>query len=202
VRWAERNEDPKPAALQEEERSAVRQNSKLNQITADQNSMRCYIFTLDGRIPNAQEIDCSNAEEASQLSTAAVANDPVEVWCGPRGLARFEPERKRARPLSRLCELLTLAERRGPAPSRSQQRSIPWLLTPRCLPFAFGLSRPAKLQQTSFCHMILDTFAPLSVAPSIRFAKERPPFRGCREALRKTPNRDHEDDREIAGGTD
>jgi hypothetical protein len=76
--------------------------------------MRCYIFTLDGcgRTLNAQEIDCNNAEEALQLGSAAVANDPVEVWCGPRRLARFEPERRRSRPLSRLRELLSGVERR------------------------------------------------------------------------------------------
>lgn len=44
------------------------------------NSMRCYLFTLDdcGSTLNAQEIDCNNAEEALQLGSAAVANDPVE----------------------------------------------------------------------------------------------------------------------------
>jgi hypothetical protein len=41
-----------------------------------------------------------------------VANDPVEVWCGPRRLARFEPERRQERPLSRLRERLIVAERR------------------------------------------------------------------------------------------
>jgi hypothetical protein len=76
--------------------------------------MRCHIFTLDdcGRTLNAQEIDCNNAEEALQLGSAALANHPVEVWCGPRRLARFEPERRRARPLPRLRELLSVVERR------------------------------------------------------------------------------------------
>jgi hypothetical protein len=76
--------------------------------------MRCYLFTLDdcGRALNAQEIDCNNTEEALQLGSAAVANDPVEVWCGPRRLARFEPERRQERPLSRLRERLIVAERR------------------------------------------------------------------------------------------
>src|SRR5438105_14121965 len=72
--------------------------------------MRCYILTLDdcGRTQNAQEIDCDNAEEALQLGSAAVANEPVEVWCGPRRLTRFEPER----PPSRVRERLVVAERR------------------------------------------------------------------------------------------
>jgi hypothetical protein len=76
--------------------------------------MRCYLFTLDdcGSALNAQEIDCNNTEEALQLGSAAVANDPVEVWCGPRRLARFEPERRQERPLSRLRERLIVAERR------------------------------------------------------------------------------------------
>ncbi|UFW43423.1 hypothetical protein [Bradyrhizobium sp. WSM471] len=76
--------------------------------------MRCHIFTLDdcGGILNAQEIDCINAEEALQLGSAAAAVDPVEVWCGPRRLARFEPERRQERPISRLHELLIVAERR------------------------------------------------------------------------------------------
>ena len=71
--------------------------------------MRCHIFTLDncGRTLNAQEIDCNNAEEAVQLGSAAVANDPVEVWYGPRRLALFEPGRRRERPLSRLRERLS-----------------------------------------------------------------------------------------------
>ena len=76
--------------------------------------MRCYLSTLDdcGSTLNAQEIDCNSAEEALQLGSAAVANDPVEVWCGPRRLARFEPERRQERPLSRLRERLIVAERR------------------------------------------------------------------------------------------
>jgi hypothetical protein len=76
--------------------------------------MRCYLFTLDdcGRTLNAREIDCNNTEEALQLGSAAVANDPVEVWCGPRRLARFEPEQRQERPLSRLRERLIVAERR------------------------------------------------------------------------------------------
>jgi hypothetical protein len=76
--------------------------------------MRCHLFTLDdcGRTLSAQEIDCSSAEEALQLGSAAVANDPVEIWCGPRRLARFEPERRQERPLSRLRERLIVAERR------------------------------------------------------------------------------------------
>ena len=76
--------------------------------------MRCYIFTLDdcGKALDAREIDCNNAEDALQLGSAAVANDPVEVWCGPRRLARFEPEWRQERPLSRLRERLIVAERR------------------------------------------------------------------------------------------
>jgi hypothetical protein len=76
--------------------------------------MRCSIFALDdyGRTLNAQAIDCNNAAEALQLGSAAVANDPIEVWCGPRRLARFEPDRRQERPLSRLCEHLIVAERR------------------------------------------------------------------------------------------
>lgn len=41
-----------------------------------------------------------------------MANDPVELWCGARRLARLEPERKQERPLSRLHERFRLAERR------------------------------------------------------------------------------------------
>lgn len=76
--------------------------------------MRCYLFILDdcGRALNAQEIDCNNAEEALQLGSAAVANDFVEVWCGPRRLARFEPERRQERPISRMRARLIVAERR------------------------------------------------------------------------------------------
>ncbi|MCK1406788.1 hypothetical protein [Bradyrhizobium sp. 76] len=76
--------------------------------------MRCYIFTLDdcGRTLEAQEIDCNSAEEALQLGSAAVATDPIEVWCGPRRLARFEPEPPQERPLSRLHKRLVVAERR------------------------------------------------------------------------------------------
>lgn len=76
--------------------------------------MRCYLFTLDdcGSTLNAQEIDCNNVEEALQLGSPAVANHPVEVWCGPRCFARFEPERRRSRPLPRLYKLLSVVERR------------------------------------------------------------------------------------------
>ncbi|WP_409192591.1 hypothetical protein [Bradyrhizobium sp. RDM4] len=76
--------------------------------------MRCYIFTLDdcGRTLNAQEIDCNSAEEALQLGSAAVADDPVEVWCGARRLARFEPDPSQRRPIPRLRKRLIIAERR------------------------------------------------------------------------------------------
>jgi hypothetical protein len=76
--------------------------------------MRCYIFTLDGwgKTLDVQEIECVSAEEALQFGSAGVANQLIEVWCGPRRLGRFEPERRQARPLPRLGALLTLAERR------------------------------------------------------------------------------------------
>jgi hypothetical protein len=76
--------------------------------------MRCYIFTLDdcGRTLNAQEIDCDSAEEALQLGSAAVADVPVEVWCGRRRLGRFEPDRSQMRPIPRLRKRLLIAERR------------------------------------------------------------------------------------------
>ena len=61
---------------------------------------------------NAQEIDCNSAEEALQLGSAAVADDPVEVWCGPRRFARFEPDRSQTRPIPRLRKRLIVAERR------------------------------------------------------------------------------------------
>jgi hypothetical protein len=98
--------------MPKKERLGLHRNSRLN--NQRETSMRCYIFTLDdcGRTLKAQEIDCNNAEEALQLGSAAVANDPVEVWCGPRRLARFEPERRQERPLSRLRERLIVAERR------------------------------------------------------------------------------------------
>lgn len=76
--------------------------------------MRCYLFILDdcGRALNTQEIDCNSAEDALQLGSAAVANELVEVWCGPRRLARFEPERRQDRPLSRMRARLIVVERR------------------------------------------------------------------------------------------
>lgn len=76
--------------------------------------MRCHIFTLDdwGRTLDVQEVDCGSTEEALQLGSAAVINEAIEVWCGPRRLGRFEPERMQARLLARLRELLTLAEHR------------------------------------------------------------------------------------------
>ncbi|MCK1409400.1 hypothetical protein [Bradyrhizobium sp. 76] len=76
--------------------------------------MLCYIFTLDdwGKTLDVQEIECGSAEEALQLGSAGVAHQPTEVWCGPRRLGRFEPERRQAGPLPRLRALLTLAERR------------------------------------------------------------------------------------------
>ncbi|MGY4371834.1 hypothetical protein ACVW1A_007899 [Bradyrhizobium sp. LB1.3] len=50
--------------------------------------MRCYIFTLDywGKTLDVQEIECGSAEEALQLGSAGVANEPIEVWCGPRSV--------------------------------------------------------------------------------------------------------------------
>ncbi|MET4296939.1 hypothetical protein ABIB06_007704 [Bradyrhizobium sp. LB8.2] len=76
--------------------------------------MRCHIFTRDdwGKTLDVQETECGSPEEALQLGSAGVANQPTEVWCGPRRLGRFEPERSQGRPLPRLHALLTLAERR------------------------------------------------------------------------------------------
>jgi hypothetical protein len=122
-------------------------------------AMRCYIFTLDdrGRTLNAQEIDCNNAEEALQLGSAAVANDPVEVWCGPRRLARFEQERRQERPLSRLRERLIVAECRlneGEQHISQQERVVAQLKRKgRDLALAFSIldtlieTRKAHLQE-------------------------------------------------------
>jgi hypothetical protein len=117
--------------------------------------MRCYIFTLDdcGSTLNAHEIDCNNAEEALQLGSAAVANDPVEVWCGPRRLARFESGRRQDRPLSRLGERLIVAERylrEGEQLISQQERVIAHLKREgRDLALAFSildvLMRPRRL---------------------------------------------------------
>jgi uncharacterized coiled-coil protein SlyX len=76
-------------------------------------AMRCLIFAINdwGSTLDAQAIDCISAEEALQLGSAAVEDDPVEVWCGSRRLARFEPDR-RVRPFPRLRERLIKVERR------------------------------------------------------------------------------------------
>jgi hypothetical protein len=77
------------------------------------NAMRCLIFAIDdwGSTLGAQAIDCISAEEALQLGSATVEDNPVEVWCGPRRLARFEPDR-RVRPIPRLRKRLIKVERR------------------------------------------------------------------------------------------
>jgi hypothetical protein len=77
------------------------------------NAMRCLIFAIDdwGSTLGAQAIDCISAEEALQLGSATVEDNPVEVWCGPRRLARFEPDRRRMRPIPRLRMRLIKVER-------------------------------------------------------------------------------------------
>jgi uncharacterized coiled-coil protein SlyX len=77
-------------------------------------AMRCLIFAIDdwGSTLDAQAIDCISAEEALQLGSAAVEDDPVEVWCGPRRLARFEPDWRRMPPIPRLRKRLIRVERR------------------------------------------------------------------------------------------
>ena len=119
--------------------------------------MRCHIFTVDdyGRTLNAQEIDCNNAEEAAQLSSAAVANDPVEVWCGPRRLARFEPERRWERPLSRLRAGLFVAERhlREGEQHISQQERVIAQLKRAGRDLAFALSVLDTLIETQKAHL-------------------------------------------------
>ena len=76
--------------------------------------MRCLIFAINdwGSTLDAQAIDCISAEEALQLGSAAVEDDPVEVWCGSRRLARFEPDRGQMRPIPRLRNRLIKVERR------------------------------------------------------------------------------------------
>jgi hypothetical protein len=58
--------------------------------------MRCYIFTLDGwgKTLDVQEIECGSPEEALQLGSAGVANEPIEVWCGPRSVGLSQSEGK------------------------------------------------------------------------------------------------------------
>ncbi|WP_156163269.1 MULTISPECIES: hypothetical protein [unclassified Bradyrhizobium] len=102
--------------MPKKERLGLRRNSRLN--NQRETSMRCYIFTLDdcGRTLKAQEIDCNNAEEALQLGSAAVANDPVEVLIRPpydEWSAALDPRRSRRRALKPAMEMTLSRKGRG-----------------------------------------------------------------------------------------
>lgn len=118
--------------------------------------MRCHIFTLDdwGRTLDVQEVECS-AEEALQLGSAAMVNDAIEVWSGPRRLGRFEPERRAARPLPRLRELLTVTERRIQEGEQhiSQQEAVIAQLKRQGRELAMALSILDTLIETQKVHL-------------------------------------------------
>ena len=51
------------------------------------------IYVLD-EVGNALSIDlveCATEEDARAKAAALVDEHPIELWCGPRRVARFEP---------------------------------------------------------------------------------------------------------------
>jgi hypothetical protein len=52
---------------------------------------RAYVFSLEGHIISREEFICANEQEARARAMAMVADKSIELWEGPRLIARFNP---------------------------------------------------------------------------------------------------------------
>ena len=57
-----------------------------------------FRLTREGQVIDASEMYCSE-EEAKERARELAIDSPVELWRGPRRVARFEPQRPGAAPV-------------------------------------------------------------------------------------------------------
>ena len=57
-----------------------------------------FRLTREGLVIDASEMYCSE-EEAKERARELAIDSPVELWRGPRRVARFEPQRRGAAPV-------------------------------------------------------------------------------------------------------
>jgi hypothetical protein len=50
---------------------------------------RAYVLTIQGDARQYQEFDCENDEQALSLAAELIGDHAVEVWLGPRRIARL-----------------------------------------------------------------------------------------------------------------
>lgn len=53
---------------------------------------RAYILTFEGNVIQSVDLVCASEENARGLAERLVEVNPVELWDGPRRIARFEPK--------------------------------------------------------------------------------------------------------------
>lgn len=54
---------------------------------------RAFVLTFEGHVINAVDLVCATEENAKALAERLVEANPVELWDGPRRIARFEPKK-------------------------------------------------------------------------------------------------------------
>jgi len=55
-------------------------------------TFRAVVLTLEGEIILTIGLVCATEDEAKARAEDLLEHDPVELWDGPRRIARFEPE--------------------------------------------------------------------------------------------------------------
>lgn len=59
---------------------------------------QAFVLTFEGHVIGTVDLICATEDEAKGRAQQLVGNDPVEVWDGPRRIARFQPKRERPDP--------------------------------------------------------------------------------------------------------
>ncbi|MCA1415481.1 hypothetical protein I6F30_30775 [Bradyrhizobium sp. NBAIM20] len=55
-------------------------------------TFRAVVLTLEGEIILTIALVCATEDEAKARAEDLLEDDPVELWDGPRRIARFQPE--------------------------------------------------------------------------------------------------------------
>jgi len=53
---------------------------------------RAFILTFEGQVIQSVDLVCATEENARTLAERLMEANPVELWDGPRRIARFEPK--------------------------------------------------------------------------------------------------------------
>ncbi|MGL3104626.1 hypothetical protein [Bradyrhizobium sp. BR 1432] len=55
-------------------------------------SFRAVVLTFEGKITLTIDLICATEDDAKARAEDLLEDDPVELWDGPRRIARFEPK--------------------------------------------------------------------------------------------------------------